>query len=122
MGIFETNNLDNGIIQYIEEINNLGYKTVMSCSGMKKDHVDATKCPFICFEWPRLPGQDLFLFLSFIGDCLYNSNWDVVYFPHYVIGYLPCGLNDTDIKVRFKKFVINLKIMNFLKQSYLNIL
>jgi len=97
--------MDNGIIQYIEEINNLGYKTVMSCSGMKKDHVDAKKCPFICFEWPRLSGQDLFLFLSFIGDCLYNSNWDVA-----------------DIKVRFKKFVINLKIMNFLKQSYFNIL
>lgn len=122
MGIFETIILDNGIKQNIEEINNLGYKTVMSCSGMKKDHVDATKCPFICLEWPRLSGQDLLLFLSFIGDCLYNSNWDVEYFSHYVIGYLPWGLTDTDIKERFKKFVINLKIMNFLKQSYLNIL
>ena len=113
-GMYET--LDDGIIQYIKEINNLGYRTVMSCSGMKKDHVEIQQCPFICFEWPLLSGKEMLFFLRFIGDCLYNSNWDVVYFSHYIIGYLPWGLNDIDINERFKKFVINLKSMDFFRQ------
>ena len=111
-------NLDNGIVQFIQKINNLGYKTVMSCSGMKKDHLGvkkfvAKKCPFICISWPHLSGEEMLLFLRFIGDCLYNSNWNVQYFSYYVVGYLPWGLNDAIIKRRFQKFLFNLRIMDF---------
>ena len=87
----------------------------MSCSGMKKDHHVAEKIPFICFGWPQLSGEEMLLFIRFIGDCLYNSNWDVHYFSQYIVGYLPWGLNDTHIKERFQKFVSNLKTMDFFK-------
>ena len=117
------NNVDNGIVHFIQEINNLGYKTVMSCSGMKKDHLVAKtfvakKCPFICISWPNLLGEEMLLFRRFIGDCFYNSNWEVQYFSHYVVGYLSWGLNDTVINRRFQKFLFNLKKMDFFKYSY----
>ncbi|MFX1567700.1 MAG: hypothetical protein ACFFCV_04950 [Promethearchaeota archaeon] len=115
---FELNNIDNGIAPFIQEINSLGYKTIMSCSGMKKDHKETEKCPFICFERPRLSGEEMILFLRFLGDCLYNSNWDVEYFSCYVIGYLPRGLDDPDIKKRFKKFLANLKNRDIFTHSY----
>jgi len=108
-------NVDKGIVHYIQEINNLGYKTVLSCSGMKRDHNNIKKGPFICFERPRLSGGEVLLFLRFIRDCLYNSNWDVRFLSRYVIGYLPWGLEDSDIKKRFQKFVTILKNMNFLR-------
>jgi hypothetical protein len=115
---FELHNIDNGIALFIQEINILGYKTLMSCSGMKKDHNEAEKCPFICFEKPRLSGEEMIIFLRFLGDCLYNSNWYVEYFSCYVVGYLPWGLDDTDIKKRFQKFLTNLKTMDFFTHSY----
>ncbi len=112
-------NVDDGIVQLIQEINNLGYRTVMSCSGTKEDHFEASlKCPFICFSWPQLVGEEMHLFLRFIGDCLYNSNWEVQYFSQYVVGYLPWGLTDSKIKRRFQKFLLNLKKMDFFKHSY----
>jgi len=112
------NNVDNGIVQFIQEINNLGYRTVLSCSGTKEDHFETFRCPFICFSWPQLAGEEMLLFLRFIGDCLYNSNWDVRYFSQYVVGYLPWGLKDSKIKRRFQKFLLNLKNMDFFKHSY----
>jgi len=112
-------NVDNGIVQLIQEINNLGYRTVMSCSGTKEDHLEAfIRSPFICFSWPQLVGEEILLFLRFIGDCLYNSNWEVQYFSQYVVGYLPWGLEDSKIKRRFQKFLLNLKNMDFFKHSY----
>ncbi len=112
------NNVDSGIVQFIQEINNLGYRTVLSCSGTIEDHFGTLRCPFICFGWPQLAGEEMLLFLRFIGDCLYNSNWDVRYFSHYVVGYLPWGLRDSKIKRRFQKFLLNLKNMDFFKHSY----
>ncbi len=112
------NNVDNGIVQFIQEINNLGYRTVMSCSGTKEDHIETFRCPFICFGWPQLAGEEMLLFLRFIGDCFYNSNWDVQYFSQYVVGYLPWGLEDSKIKRLFQKFLLNLKNMDFFKHSY----
>lgn len=112
------NNVDNGIVQFIQEINNLGYRTVMSCSGMKEDHFETFKRPFICFGLPQLAGEEMLLFLRFLGDCLFNSNWDVQYFSQYVVGYLPWGLKDSKIKRRFQKFLLNLKNMDFFKHSY----
>ena len=111
------NNADNGIVQFIQEINNLGYRTVMSCSGTKEDHFETYRCPFICFGWPQLTGEKMVLFLRFIGDCLYNSNWDVQHFSQYVVGYLPWGLKDSLIKRRFQKLLLNLKNMDFFKHS-----
>ena len=113
------NNVDNGIVKYIQEINNLGYKTVLSCSGMKMDHIKNKNCPFICFERPHLSGEEILRFLRFIRDCLYNSNWDVKFISRYVIGYLPGGLDDTEIKERFQKLVSILKRMIFLRYNYL---
>jgi len=110
-------NVDNGIVRYIKEINNLGYKTVLSCSGMKRDHSKAKICPFICFERPRLSGEAILLFLRFIRDCLYNSNWDIRFISRYVIGYLPGGLDDIEIKERFRKLVSILRNMVFLRSN-----
>jgi len=112
-------NLDGGISHYIQDINNMGHKTVMSCSGMEQDHYKKEKCPFICFEKPQLSNDDdLIKYLKFIGDCFYNSNWFVEYFSQYVVGYLPWGLNDSNIKRRFKKFVNNLKLRDGFNYSY----
>lgn len=110
--------IDGGINKYIQEINNLGYKTIMSCSGMKRDHYEKYKCPFICFERPNLSDNELIKYLEFIGDCLFNSNWFVEYYPRYIIGYLPWGLTDSNIEKRFQKFVNNLKMRDFFKYSY----
>jgi len=115
---FNLDNVDNGIAHFIQEINDMGYKTIMSCSGMKEDHFKVEKCPFICFDWPRLSGEEIILFLRFLGDCFYNSNWYVEYFSRYVVGYLPSGLKDKDIKKRFQKFVSNLRVMDYFKHSY----
>ena len=115
---FALDKIDTGIAPFIQEINSLGYKTLMSCSGMKKDHKEAAKCPFICFERPRLSGDEMILFLRFLGDCFYNSNWDVEYISRYVVGYLPKGLDDPDIKKRFQKFLLNLKTFDFFTHSY----
>jgi hypothetical protein len=116
--ISEIHNLDNGIVKYIQEINTLGYKTIMSCSGMEKDHYKRQKPPFICFNFPELSNHELRKFLSFLGDCLYNSNWYVEYFPRHIVGYLPWGLNDSDIEYRFKKLLNNLRTRDFFKYSY----
>ena len=110
--------IDSGITKYIQDINTLGYKTIMSCSGMKKDHYEKDKCPFICFERPHLSDDDLIKYIQFIGDCLFNSNWFVEYFPRYIIGYLPWGLNDSNIEKRFQKFLHNLRMRDFFKYSY----
>ncbi|MFX1340189.1 MAG: hypothetical protein ACFFDK_16380 [Promethearchaeota archaeon] len=110
--------IDGGIIKYIQEINTLGYRTIMSCSGMKKDHYGTHKCPFICFEMPKLSNNNEIKYLQFIGDCLFNSSWFVEYFPRYIVGYLPWGLNDSIIEQRFQKFVNNLKMRDFFKYSY----
>lgn len=114
----EIHGVDNSISPYIQEINNLGYKTIMSCSGMEKDHSGKEKCPFICFDRPNLSNDDLIRYLQFIGDCFFNSNWFVEYFPRYIIGYLPWGLDDSNIERRFQKFVNNLRKRDFFKYSY----
>lgn len=114
----EIHSVDNGISQYIQEINSLGYTTIMSCSGMEQDHYEKEKCPYICIDRPNLSDDDLIKYLQFIGDCFYNSNWFVEYFPRYIIGYLPWGLDDSNIETRFQKFVHNLKMRDFFKYSY----
>ncbi len=114
----EIHGIDNGISHYIQEINSLGYPTIMSCSGMEQDHYEKEKCPYICFERPNLSDEELIRYMQFIGDCFYNSNWFVEYFPRYIIGYLPWGLDDSNIETRFKKFVHNLKMRDFFKYSY----
>ena len=117
-GIGEVQNVDDGIVKYIQLINNLGYKTIMSCSGMEKDHYNKEKCPFICFIPPVLSKHNLSKYLCFLGDCLYNSNWYVEFFPRYIVGYLPWGLNDSEIEFRFQKLVTNLHTRDFFKYSY----
>ncbi len=112
------NKVDKCIAKYIKQINNLGYQTVLSCSGMQRDHYNDRKCPFICFVPPHLFGEEMNQYLRFIGDCLYNSNWFVEFFPHYIVGYLPWGLKDSNIKNRFHKFVSNLRMRDFFKHSY----
>ena len=116
--IYKIFDLDNGIIKYIQEINNLGYKTIMSCSGMRKDHYHTDNYPFICFTLKELNKRSLNKFFSFITDCLYNSNWYVELYPLYIIGYLPLGLNDSDIENRFQKLLKNLRMQEFFKKSY----
>ena len=110
--------IDHGISQFIQEINSLGYMTIMSCSGMKQDHYEKEKCPYICFEQPNLSHEELIKYMQFLGDCFYNSNWFVEYFPRYIVGYLPWGLDDSIIENRFQKFVCNLKMRDFFKYSY----
>jgi hypothetical protein len=110
---------DNGISKYIQQINELGYKTIMSCSGMDKEHKQKEKCPFICFAKPKdLSKEDISKYFCFIGDCLYNSNWFVECFSRNLVGYLPWGLDDSDIDRRFQKFLLNLRIRDFFKHSY----
>ena len=110
--------LDNGIADYIHEINDLGYKTYLSCSAMKEDVHDKEQCPFICFCPIDLAGEELVNYYRFLGDCFYNSNWFVEYISHYVIGYLPWGLSDSKIRDRFERLIQNLKMMNFFNHSY----
>jgi hypothetical protein len=114
----ELNHIDHGITDFIQEINNLGYKTIMSCSGMKKDHYELEKCPFICIDRPEASKEEIFSYLCFIGDCFYNSNFFVEFFSRYIIGYLPWGLDDSNIEKRFQKFVNNLKNWDFFNNSY----
>ena len=110
--------LDKGITDYIQEINDLGYSTYMSCSGMKEDDHDKEQCPFICFCPIDLADEELVKFYRFLGDSFYNSNWFVEYISNYVIGYLPWGLSDSNIKDRFERLIQNLKMMDFFKNSY----
>lgn len=116
--ISELNQVDNGIMEYIQEINDLGYVTVMSCSGMKEDHYEVEKCPFICFNYPELSGDELKSYLRFLGDSLFNANWFIEFFNRNVSGYLPWGLNDSNIENRFKKLINNLKLRDSMKFSY----
>ncbi len=118
---FDESKIDRGIVEHLKKINHLGYKTIMSCSGMEKDHDEKNndRCPYICFDKPQFTEKDeLNVFIRFLGDSLYNSNWFVEIFYPYVVGYLPKKLSDEVIKVRFQKLVNTLKLRDFFKYSY----
>ena len=110
--------LDDGIKDYIQELNDLRYVTYMSCSGMKGDHHEGEICPFLCFCPLKLADEELVKYYRFLGDCFFNSNWFVEYLADFVIGYLPYGLSDAIIKERFERLIRNLKMRDFFKNSY----
>lgn len=44
---------DVSIVGYIDEINAMGYKTVASCSGMRRDHHGHEESPYLSIELPE---------------------------------------------------------------------
>jgi len=117
--------IDRSIIDYIKQINNLGWKTVQcSCSGMKKDHDDKPHKTQIRFKWPKefkdhlkngAPSSQNFSWMR-LRDKLKNALEDIGW--KYNMGnsisgtisvYLDISLSDQEKENKIKLLIIVLK-------------
>ncbi len=92
--------VDIGIIKYLRIINDMGFITLSSCSGMKRDHIGEEKFySYINFE-KRTPSND-----ELLMDCLKKAGFSVSIKDKAISGRLSEKMSDSDIKKSFENLI-----------------
>jgi hypothetical protein len=105
--------VDESIQAHIKELNDLGFPTTQSCSGMKKDHRNREPyLPYVMFDERAYQRSSAHLFT--LADI---SGWIPSYGPHnFDIEFRL--LNSTDAEARWDKLVASARTLVRLLQDY----
>lgn len=132
--------VDAGIARYIEEFNELGYSTKMSCSGMKVDGHDGQNenRPYISFDRPRDLKLNYTEYFKLLTSCFIRLNaleeqkihinckdkifWYLTFQPYNrtnpanlvgMTSYLPLGLKDESINEKLEELLHMLRKIDY---------
>lgn len=105
--------VDESIRPHIQKLNELGFVTKESCSGMKPEHPDREPYwPYIMFDERAYPGIAPHLFT--LADI---ASWDAKYAPHNFDVYLTVQPGD-EILEAFDRIVSKATMMRLLLKGY----
>jgi hypothetical protein len=105
--------VDSSIRPHILELNNLGFATVESCSGLLVDHPDRVPYrPYVMFDERSYFGSAPHFFT--LGDM---AGWESLYAPHGFDVYIRVITGD-DVEEAWSRLVTNARILGPLLSSY----
>jgi len=116
--------VDAGLSKYLKELNDWGYKTCMSCSGMEWDnHNRELDIPSIFFVKPSHKKHKEMKYFIFLSQSLKRAGFVVEYQPslkniQWVIGYIYSRVSkDDDIDRKFRTLVNLLTKRDYFKKK-----
>jgi len=125
ISIYEPFEIDSSIAVIIEEINNLGYTTDASCSGLRPDHdKDMQGTPYIIFKAPNFENGNINkeYYFKFLAYALERCGFIPVSVAQSgpitdLIGYMPGTLSDFGVLSKFEALCVMLRKRDFLNMS-----
>jgi hypothetical protein len=105
--------VDTSIRPHITELNNLGFATMESCSGLMVDHPDRVPYrPYVMFDERSYFGSAPHFFT--LGDM---AGWESMYAPHGFDVYIRVIAGD-DIEKAWSRLILNARTLSPLLASY----
>ena len=125
ISVYKLFEIDFSIAGIIEKINNLGYITDASCSGLGPDHdKDMLGNPYIIFKPPKFENGSINeeYYFKFLAHALERCGFLPVSMAKSgpikkLIGYLPGKLSDFGVLSKFEALCVMLRKGNFLSVS-----
>ncbi len=92
--------VDVGILNYLRIINDMGFNTTSSCSGMNQNHIGGEDIyPYISFKTKHIYNE------TFLIDCLNRAGFRVLKTKFVIVGKLSGKRKDSYIKKSFEKLI-----------------
>jgi hypothetical protein len=105
--------VDNSIRPHIMELNDLGFATIESCSGLLADHPDRVPYkPYVMFDERSYFGSAPHFFT--LGDM---AGWESMYAPHGFDVYIRVFAGD-DIEAAWSRLIVMARILSSLLSEY----